>query len=595
MRGTTSHDERASSIRKVVRDLHALMNRDERRRATLLLIFGVAITALDVLALLTIIPLVTILGTGSLPAMLAGGADVVPIPEWVSQNAVLVLGAAVVLLFIIRGALGMISIAWALSLSARVELSVVARLLSASATMDYADHLDTRQSTLLGSVTEAALKVGNLLGIGLTALGDAALIIVIAVTLLVVSPGAGGTMLVFSVVSSFLWSKFARRRLREAGQISATLVDDRFHSINQGFLMARELRLAGRSEIYANHAMEQTQQLAAAQRSVDFIIPSNRYVLEAIVVLGIALTAAVSAATSNQSAVLPSVAFVLAATFRALPSTYRLMQFSNVADYSRPFLDMVADLPSAMGTTGQLPADNTSRRLRTTPLIELRGVAVRFPRASSNAVERVDLRLAPGSRTGIRGPSGSGKSTLLEVIVGLRPPSAGEALVDGKPMATVSHPYQRVVGFAAQHVPVMNASLAENMAPGIPRTGIDDDAALRALAAVGLADWARALPAGLDAVLGPSGPRLSGGEQLRLGLARALYTDPLVLVLDEVTAHLDPETTTEVIALLDSLDPDITQVAVSHDAAALDYCDAMYELNGGTLHPAGPTATERVL
>ena len=186
-------------------------------------------------------------------------------------------------------------------------------------------------------------------------------------------------------------------------------------------------------------------------------------------------------------------------------------------------------------------------------------------------------------RLGINGTSGAGKSTLLELLLGLRQPVAGTISVDGHPLDDDVARYQRGIGYVPQTVPLLDDTVAANVAPGWDADDIDHDHVRDVLTRAGLGAWLDALPAGTRTVLGPGGPRMSGGQQLRLGLARALYANPVMLVMDEVTAHLDPAATDEMVRVLAALDPGITQVAVAHDPVAIAYCDVIIDLTGGRI------------
>jgi ATP-binding cassette, subfamily B, bacterial PglK len=572
---------RRRSLISVVVGLADLLDPRERRSAMLLLVFGVGTTFLDVSALLLLMPTVTLLATGEVPGLLSTGAS--PVAGWTANEVLGLLAAACLGLFLLRSVCGIAGLAWALRSANRVEASVVGRLLDRSATSEYVSHLDTRHSQILRSVSDAAARVGELTAIGLSTMGDAALVLVVGATVLLVSPLAGGLMLVFVAGASLAWTWYSRRRLALAGQVSARLVQDRLESIEKGFTMAREIRLAGRSRAYATQAFRQTAALTRAQRLVTFMVGTNRYVIEGIVLIGLVATGAVAVASLGSEAALPTLAFILAAMFRAVPSAYRLMQFANVADYSGPYLALVAaDIEGTTvgdGSASQEPG----RKLLSPPQIQLRGVSLRFPRTSADVLTDVNLTLEPGSRLGIVGPSGSGKSTLLEILAGLRDPSRGTILLDGRPLAELRMAFQSSIGFSAQDAPLVNASVAENLAPGLDRSSVNETEAVQALDAVGLSPWLESLPQGIDTLLGPLGPRMSGGERQRLGLARALYVRPVLLVLDEVTAHLDEETRADLIGVLARLDANVTQVIVTHEPRDLVYCDQVVEIRAGRL------------
>ena len=571
-----------TAIRAVVA-LNALIDRGDRRRALLLMAFGFVATLFDVVALLLIVPLVTTLSTGTLPWYLAGPDAVITLPQWAADHPVVAIGGMCALLFIIRAVLGTLQLWWSAGVAHRAEVDLIWRLLRGSATMSYSAQLDQESGSMFRAVTDSVVRVMNLLGNGLSAAGDLILTIGIAAVIIAVNPIVGGMLIVYFVVVIGGWTVLARSRLHRAGAVMGPATEARFKSLQQGALMARELRLNGRAHNYALHAVDQSRDVASARRTMEFIIPANRYVLETAVIVGIALCGGVASATAGSASVLPTLGLMLAAMFRGLPALYRLMQFVNLCDFNMPSIETLQAFAAEGGLAADTSDDAPVAPYGSAPHIAFTDVTFRYPRAQADVLTGITLDIAPGMRLGINGTSGAGKSTLLELLLGLRQPVAGTISVDGHPLDDDVARYQRGIGYVPQTVPLLDDTVAANVAPGWNADDIDHDHVRDVLTRAGLGAWLDALPAGTRTVLGPGGPRMSGGQQLRLGLARALYANPVMLVMDEVTAHLDPAATDEIVRVLAGLDPAITQVAVAHDPVAIAYCDVVIDLTGGRI------------
>ena len=571
-----------TAIRAVVA-LNALIDRGDRRRALLLMAFGFVATLFDVVALLLIVPLVTTLSTGTLPWYLAGPDAVITLPQWAADHPVVAIGGMCALLFIIRAVLGTLQLWWSAGVAHRAEVDLIWRLLRGSATMSYSAQLDQESGSMFRAVTDSVVRVMNLLGNGLSAAGDLILTIGIAAVVIAVNPIVGGMLIVYFVVVIGGWTVLARSRLHRAGAVMGPATEARFKSLQQGALMARELRLNGRAHNYALHAVDQSRDVASARRTMEFIIPANRYVLETAVIVGIALCGGVASATAGSASVLPTLGLMLAAMFRGLPALYRLMQFVNLCDFNMPSIETLQAFAAEGGLAADTSDDAPVAPYGSAPHIAFTDVTFRYPRAQADVLTGITLDIAPGMRLGINGTSGAGKSTLLELLLGLRQPVAGTISVDGHPLDDDVARYQRGIGYVPQTVPLLDDTVAANVAPGWDADDIDHDHVRDVLTRAGLGAWLDALPAGTRTVLGPGGPRMSGGQQLRLGLARALYANPVMLVMDEVTAHLDPAATDEMVRVLAALDPGITQVAVAHDPVAIAYCDVIIDLTGGRI------------
>ncbi len=219
------------------------------------------------------------------------------------------------------------------------------------------------------------------------------------------------------------------------------------------------------------------------------------------------------------------------------------------------------------------------------PRIECTGVAASWT-GVGNDLGPVDLTIEPGARLAVTGPNGSGKSTLLAVLARHLDPSAGRVHLDGVDATTLPLDEVRaLVAVVDDETHVFATSLRQNLLLAAPEA--DDAAAVAALERAGLGPLLAGLPDGLDALLGPDGRGVSGGERARLGIARALLSGRPVLLLDEPVAHLDPPTATAVVADLmraERDDPSRTIIMVTHRPEGLDLFDTILHLTPPHAH-----------
>ena len=219
--------------------------------------------------------------------------------------------------------------------------------------------------------------------------------------------------------------------------------------------------------------------------------------------------------------------------------------------------------------------------------VHVRDLRVRYGPDEPWALDGLDLHLAPGRRVAVVGPSGAGKSTLAEVLFRFRDPDTGTVLLDGVNVADRDpDDTRRVLSGMPQDPHVFAASLRDNLLLARPRA--TDDELWDVLRRVRLADDVAVLPEGLGTEVGPQGARLSGGMRGRLALARALLADPEVLVLDEPTTHLDPDTRDAVLDDILAATAGRTVLLVTHDLSRLDRFDEVAVVVGGRVVQRGP-------
>jgi len=181
------------------------------------------------------------------------------------------------------------------------------------------------------------------------------------------------------------------------------------------------------------------------------------------------------------------------------------------------------------------------------------------------------------------GSTGAGKSTLADVIIGVLEPDSGSVTISGaSPREAISR-WSGAIAYVPQSVALVVGSVRENVALGLPADAIDDDMVWEALQRAHLADFLRNSREGLDTYIGERGMRLSGGQRQRLGIARALYTRPRLLVLDEATSALDAETEGAIVRTLDELEGEVSTITVAHRLATVRRADQLLYLEDGRI------------
>ena len=210
-----------------------------------------------------------------------------------------------------------------------------------------------------------------------------------------------------------------------------------------------------------------------------------------------------------------------------------------------------------------------------------------YPGTHRPVIDDVSLVISKGHYIALIGPTGAGKTTLVDLILGLLVPSSGRVLVDGCNLHDNLAGWQRNIGYVPQTVYLIDDTVRRNVAFGVPEEEIDDERVWQVLRAAQVDHLVRALPGGLSALVGEHGDRLSGGERQRLGIARALYPDPEVLVIDEATANLDPGTEAAIVEVIGKLRGEKTIIAITHRPAFVRNCDCIYMLAHGRLRNAG--------
>jgi ABC-type bacteriocin/lantibiotic exporter with double-glycine peptidase domain len=300
------------------------------------------------------------------------------------------------------------------------------------------------------------------------------------------------------------------------------------------------------------------------------------------------LVGGVSYAVGGLSAAVVSVALFAAAGIRLIPSLTGIQSSVISATTSVHWVrDVVADLRGAeLSGTDALSGLDAAELPKHPHRLALRGIEFRYPMGTESVLYGLDLDIPLGSSLGIVGPSGSGKSTLIDLLLGLRTPTSGRIDIDGISLPDIVHAWRSRIGYVPQRVTLFDGSIAQNVA----LTWDDDydrDKVIEVIEKAQLGSLVASRKKGIDERIGERGMSLSGGQQQRLGIARALYSDPLVLVLDEATSSLDTKTEDDIVQALKALHGEMTIIAVAHRISTIKDYDQICYLDHGRILGTG--------
>ena len=320
---------------------------------------------------------------------------------------------------------------------------------------------------------------------------------------------------------------------------------------------------------------------------------SPAYIIEGMCVAGLIVMVCIKAITTEDTTVLvPQLAAFAVAAFRILPSLGRISSCYNTFVSYIPGINETYENFQAARTcdnSQELNLDDEDDRnirqavgeKRDWKQLNINNVSWTYPGTNKIILDDISLRIKKGSSIAFVGPSGAGKTTFADMILGLYKPQNGNITLDSEDISKLDREWGNIISFVPQSVYLLNASIRNNVAFGIPEKEIEDTKVDRALEQAQLKNFVSTLPNGISTEIGESGMRLSGGQRQRIAIARALYNDPDILVLDEATSALDTETETAVMEAIDSLHGHKTLIIIAHRLTTIRNCDEIYRIEGG--------------
>ena len=283
---------------------------------------------------------------------------------------------------------------------------------------------------------------------------------------------------------------------------------------------------------------------------------------------------------------MPQLIAFAAAAVRVMPATNRINTYLSEIAYAQPCLDylyenltenMKLDVNgSVTGLTGEKEEDKPPLAL--TDKIVLDHISFTYPNTDKPIFTDAHMEVKKGQSVGIMGPSGAGKSTIVDILLGLLHAQEGTITCDGRDIFENYPSWLARIGYIPQSIYLIDESIRDNIAFGIDADRIDDKRIWEVLEEAQLKSFVEELPDGLNTTIGDRGVRISGGQRQRLGIARALYHDPEILVFDEATSALDGDTETAVMEAVNSFHGRKTMVIIAHRLNTIAKCDIIYKV-----------------
>lgn len=466
----------------------------------------------------------------------------------------------------------------------RIKLS--SRVFQAYQNAPYEWHLQRNSAEFIRNVNlDTRVIIDEILMPFMAVIMSSIMTVVVTIVLMAATPGMA-LLAVFIVGSGFIVviSGF-RKILHRLGEIIKQENKQSVQAVMQGMGAIIDARIL-HCEEYLNMIFRNSiKRLARAQTLRKTLSLSSPYIIEMLCILGMLLvliSLVVRAGDLHSQFSLLSLFGVATIRLRqSMGVAAGSIQLINVARSSIPHI--VKDLAAIDNLLFEKNARKQSTTIGDFQRLELRGVSYYYSGSDTPAVRDINLELNRGESIAFIGTTGCGKSTLANIILGLLQPQAGSVKVNGVDIHQDMDGWYRNIGYIQQAIFLVDDTIRANVAFGQPGEEIKEEQVWKVLHTACLDEFVRSLPDGLDTVVGERGVRLSGGQRQRLGIARALYRNPAVIVMDEATSALDNETEAAVMRAIKDLRRDRTFIMIAHRLSTVEECERRYEIEAGKI------------
>lgn len=455
----------------------------------------------------------------------------------------------------------------------------------------YGDVIKTSAADKLYVVNSLPTQVmANFLMRFLNLITNSIIVFMVISLVLIKFPLAGVLTIVFVVSSMIIQNRFFKSKTRQL----TLFFNQKLKAMNslcyEYLNSLKEVKMLNCENVFFDRYEKSGYELVKYGSRYEFYNAVPPYIVEILIVCSLIILGAVISvdAFSNQSAIVASFGLVGAAIFRMAPALNRIQTSIINISVGRTFLKSLLKEYEDCGMERFKPVESKNEEnLVLTDKIELRHVSFSYS-VGKPVLKDINLEIKKGDFIGIIGLSGAGKSTLTDVLTGLLHTEDGEILIDGNKLSAENFPaFRKLIGYVPQDINVLAKSFRENVAWGVSSDKIDDNLVVQSLIDAQLNDFVKEFPEGISAIPFVDSKGISQGQKQRLAIARALYRQPEIIILDEATSSLDVKVEHEITDMLSKLKNQKTIIAVAHRLSTLKSCNKLVYLKDGKIVDTG--------
>jgi len=502
------------------------------------------------------------------------------------QNQVAMLGFFAASMMIVKTLASVFLVRKTLEFLAFKSAQVSSRLFSRILSQPYEFIKDNSSQSILYMVTQGVNSlILGIVGSVVQIVSETSLLLVMLIGLFIIEPTIAIGAFIYFALIAIIQNRILGRKAIHLGSTGADATVNANRKIVEAVGLFREIYVRQAFDLYYETVASLRNLSASVTARLNFFPYINKYTLEVSLVVGAILLSASQFLLTDAVTAITTLAIFLAAATRVSPAILRLQQGligikSNIGS-ATPTLELLAALraPSASNVS-ETPARTYTAE------IQFRDVSFTYTNASNIVINRVSLEIFKGEFIALIGPSGGGKTSLVDLLLGLLEPQTGEISIRGLRPNVFIRKYPSRVGYVAQDSTLLDGSIRENLTFGL-RKNFSDQELFNTLELVSLNDFVKKLPKGLDELVGERGTLLSGGQRQRMNLARAVITNPEILILDEATSALDVETENQIITAIDSIRESRTIIVIAHRLSTVLNADKIFFIKEGQILGSG--------
>ncbi len=391
------------------------------------------------------------------------------------------------------------------------------------------------------------------------------------------------TVIIFLILSliAFLINKFTKKQLNIWGKNSQKYEGQRTKHFFQTFNAIKEIKIFNKENFFLEQSQKFNDYFFDSNKKEIFVRTLPRILLELTLILGLSFFLIfIISKKSNFQELLPSIVLFGAAGYRMLPSINRILTSLQKLRFAAPVIENINNQLKEKSKTINLIENLSNSNFQSE--IRFENVCFTYPGTIKKIFDDLNISIKKKESIGLMGESGSGKSTFVNLISGLIKCNSGNIKIDKKNLEEINiNDFQKKIGYVPQQTFLLDDSIRNNIAFGINKDNYNDDDMYKILNIVELNQFVISLKDKLETIVGERGTKLSGGQIQRIGIARALFINPELLILDEATNALDLDTEKKLLRNIKLNFKNLSKIVVAHRQSSFHECEKIYQIVNG--------------
>lgn len=554
------------------------------KKKLVLIFLGIFITScLELLAVSVIYPFIELLLNVDGNSMLSGSTWL----SWLGDkngSEIRSITLLVIALYVVKNLVMILYNRFEIHFFIELQNKLATKLMNAYMNQSYEFFLKENSSILLGGIQWDVPQFCSALKSMVIICAHGFLAFLLTILLFVTDPGLTAFLLLIILVSVGIFYLFFKRPAAKYGATTQKGYTDIYRWSGEAVEGIREIKVMHREDFFVEGFAGIYKKFSRANNMFLFLNMIPRLLLESICVIAVVLFIVFKVKSGeNPTGYIPTLSVFAMVFFRMFPRIGEISTGYNTVLYAKPSVEAVYEILKRIETK-QETVVQWNDEISFEKALKADNIQFCYENEEEPVLKDVSFYIPKGSAVAFIGASGAGKTTLLNLLLGLLKPTEGRILLDDKDIHRENLSLWNNMGYIPQTIFIADDTIRNNVVFGAHQYKPEmDERVWRVLEDAKLAERIRSYPDGLDTLVGENGVRLSGGERQRLGIARALYHNPQILVLDEATSALDTETEKAVMDTISNLKGKLTLLIVAHRMSTIQDCDMIFRLEDGRL------------